>query len=258
MTHRVQYNPHMHVSMQYAVLVEAAHADPAETPLLKVPLAQIARRAATAGPSFRFTPTAAETQTRARGCCRVGRRPRRADQSERERPVAAQKMGGRALRRAVAAHPGRVPDAPAIVVTGAPSERPGGRRGVRGDRVAARDLAGGQDHAARAARRSTAWPTCSSPTTADRPTSRRSRRSTPWCCSVPKRRACSDRCRRSTTIIWKELACSPCVSVFNHRLSPCRNNVCMQEITVAEVYSAVETVLRSGGRALNESALRTA
>ena len=51
---------------------------------------------------------------------------------------------------------------------------------------------------------------------------------------------------RSTTIIWKELACSPCVSVFNHRLSPCRNNVCMQEITVADVYSAVEAALARG------------
>ena len=44
----------------------------------------------------------------------------------------------------------------------------------------------------------------------------------------------------ATTIIWKELACSPCVSVFNHRLSPCRNNVCMQAITVDEVFEAVE------------------
>ena len=43
----------------------------------------------------------------------------------------------------------------------------------------------------------------------------------------------------ATTIIWKQLACSPCVSVFNHRLSPCRNNVCMQSITVDEVFDAV-------------------
>jgi ADP-heptose:LPS heptosyltransferase len=47
----------------------------------------------------------------------------------------------------------------------------------------------------------------------------------------------------STTVIWKELACSPCVSVFNHRLSPCRNNVCMQSITVDEVFSAVRSAL---------------
>ena len=47
----------------------------------------------------------------------------------------------------------------------------------------------------------------------------------------------------ATTIIWKELACSPCVSVFNHRLSPCRNNVCMQAITVDEVFDAVRNAI---------------
>ena len=44
-------------------------------------------------------------------------------------------------------------------------------------------------------------------------------------------------------IIWKELACSPCVNVFNHRFSPCNNNVCMKSITVDEVYSAVKNYL---------------
>ena len=47
----------------------------------------------------------------------------------------------------------------------------------------------------------------------------------------------------SATVIWKELACSPCVSVFNHRLSPCRNNVCMQAIQVDEVFDAVQAAL---------------
>ena len=47
----------------------------------------------------------------------------------------------------------------------------------------------------------------------------------------------------ATTVMWKELACSPCVSVFNHRLSPCRNNVCMQSITVDEVFEAVQSAV---------------
>jgi hypothetical protein len=42
MTHRVQYNPHLHISLQYAVLVEAAMHDPIDEPLLKVPAAEIA------------------------------------------------------------------------------------------------------------------------------------------------------------------------------------------------------------------------
>ena len=41
-------------------------------------------------------------------------------------------------------------------------------------------------------------------------------------------------------VIWKELACSPCVSVCNHRFSPCNNNVCMKSITVDEVYGVIK------------------
>jgi hypothetical protein len=47
----------------------------------------------------------------------------------------------------------------------------------------------------------------------------------------------------SSIVIWKELACSPCVSVFNHRLSPCSHNVCMLSITVDEVFDAVRTAV---------------
>ncbi|MDI9570685.1 MAG: glycosyltransferase family 9 protein [Pseudomonadota bacterium] len=39
------------------------------------------------------------------------------------------------------------------------------------------------------------------------------------------------------------LACSPCVNVFNHRFSPCRNNLCMQSISVGEVYDRVAAAL---------------
>ncbi|MBI4947261.1 MAG: glycosyltransferase family 9 protein [Bacteroidetes bacterium] len=44
-------------------------------------------------------------------------------------------------------------------------------------------------------------------------------------------------------VIWKELSCSPCVNVFNHRFSPCNNNVCMQLISVEEVYREVKRYL---------------
>lgn len=43
----------------------------------------------------------------------------------------------------------------------------------------------------------------------------------------------------NTNIIWKNLPCSPCVSAYNNRLSACRNNACMQRITVEEVFSLV-------------------
>ena len=41
MTQRVQYNPHLHISVQYAVLTEAALGSAADEPLLKVPAATI-------------------------------------------------------------------------------------------------------------------------------------------------------------------------------------------------------------------------
>lgn len=36
-------------------------------------------------------------------------------------------------------------------------------------------------------------------------------------------------------VVWKALACSPCINAVNHRFSPCHNNQCMQQITVDEV-----------------------
>jgi len=41
------------------------------------------------------------------------------------------------------------------------------------------------------------------------------------------------------TPIWKGIACSPCVNAYNNRQSPCRNNFCMQQITIDEVFDAV-------------------
>jgi ADP-heptose:LPS heptosyltransferase len=39
--------------------------------------------------------------------------------------------------------------------------------------------------------------------------------------------------------LWAGLACSPCISAGNNRLSACRDNVCMQEIGVEQVLAAV-------------------
>ena len=46
--------------------------------------------------------------------------------------------------------------------------------------------------------------------------------------------------------IWLGLACSPCVNVFNHRFSPCNDNVCMTRIEVSRVYDAVRAILGDG------------
>jgi ADP-heptose:LPS heptosyltransferase len=43
--------------------------------------------------------------------------------------------------------------------------------------------------------------------------------------------------------IYAGLACSPCVSAHNHRQTACTDNVCMKAITVAEVYAAAAETL---------------
>ena len=37
--------------------------------------------------------------------------------------------------------------------------------------------------------------------------------------------------------IWMQLPCSPCVNAYNNRQSPCRNNICMKSITVDHVFT---------------------
>ena len=45
--------------------------------------------------------------------------------------------------------------------------------------------------------------------------------------------------------IYAGLACSPCVSAANHRETPCQNNVCLQVLTPSLVYRLVKPYLRS-------------
>ncbi len=47
----------------------------------------------------------------------------------------------------------------------------------------------------------------------------------------------------NSTPIYAGLACSPCVSAGNHRKSACSDNVCMRAISVEQVFRAVDTVL---------------
>ncbi|HYZ75498.1 MAG TPA: glycosyltransferase family 9 protein [Chthoniobacterales bacterium] len=42
--------------------------------------------------------------------------------------------------------------------------------------------------------------------------------------------------------IWQGLACSPCVNAYNNRQSSCTNNVCMQQITVDQVFDEASKV----------------
>jgi len=40
-------------------------------------------------------------------------------------------------------------------------------------------------------------------------------------------------------VLWARLVCSPCVNAYNNRLSACKNNICMQRISVEQVFNTV-------------------
>src|SRR5204863_6150285 len=42
--------------------------------------------------------------------------------------------------------------------------------------------------------------------------------------------------------LWAGIACSPCVNAYNNRQSVCRNNLCMQAITVDDVFEKVTCI----------------
>ena len=43
----------------------------------------------------------------------------------------------------------------------------------------------------------------------------------------------------NANVLWAGIACSPCVNAYNNRQSVCRNNLCMQAITVEQVFAKV-------------------
>ena len=62
-----------------------------------------------------------------------------------------------------------------------------------------------------------------------------------------------------STSIWLGLACSPCVNAYNNRQSPCKNNLCMQGISVERVFSEATAILETlYAKSGNTSAFRNA
>lgn len=50
----------------------------------------------------------------------------------------------------------------------------------------------------------------------------------------------------NSTPIFAGLACSPCVSAANHRKTPCTDNKCLQAITVDQVFALIRPLLHPG------------
>ena len=48
---------------------------------------------------------------------------------------------------------------------------------------------------------------------------------------------------RRARVLHAGLACSPCVNILNHRMSPCTDNQCMQRITVEDALAAARELL---------------
>src|SRR5688572_6710817 len=243
MTHRVQYNPHLHISMQYSVLVESAFLETLDEPLLKVP-AMVMGDGTPLSPVF--APADAEL-ARARQLAGIGSvgeplfllNPNASDL------LPLRKWDGSrfiALAQLILA---RYPTA-RLALTGATSERASADelcRAIGSPRAVS--VAGQTSLRALLALYSVAAVMVTNDSGPAHFASL-----TPMHTVVlfgPETPLLFRSLSPHTTVIWKALACSPCVSVFNHRLSPCRNNVCMQTITVDEVFEAVQRALASRG-----------
>ena len=47
----------------------------------------------------------------------------------------------------------------------------------------------------------------------------------------------------NVTVMYSHFACSPCVSAYNQRLSPCNNNLCLKSMDVERVYQTVKKLV---------------
>jgi ADP-heptose:LPS heptosyltransferase len=56
----------------------------------------------------------------------------------------------------------------------------------------------------------------------------------------------------NATALWAGITCSPCVNAYNNRQSVCRNNLCMQAITVDNVFEKVTRIYDSRERTTAE------
>jgi ADP-heptose:LPS heptosyltransferase len=59
----------------------------------------------------------------------------------------------------------------------------------------------------------------------------------------PESPACYKPLGEHVEVLYADLLCSPCVSAYNHRKSPCRDNKCLQVITVDEVYEKISSLI---------------
>ena len=237
MTHRVQYNPYLHTAAAYYLLVEALLADVRELPLMKVPVPSIDFTAP------RFEPAEEEVEHVQMVLDRVADRkvsgpivllnPNASDLLPLRRWPTERfiELG----RRILDEHPQVT-----IAVTGAPSEQ------EEAERIA--EKIGPHRRVISLAGHTTLRELIVLYTLADVLVTNDSGpghfSSLTDITSVvlfgPETPAVFGPLGANTRTLRTDLACSPCVNALNHRFSPCNNNVCMQMISVDEVYAIVD------------------
>ncbi len=242
LTHRVMYNPYLHVSRQYYELVEALHADPRDEPLLKAPLPELDF----APPLLKANPGELDA-LRDRLARQLGRPFKRLVLLN---PNASDMLPLRKwpterfieLANVILSHHEDV----ALVITGGPSEQ------ASGDAIAQQINAGlDAPRAISMAGRTTLRELLLLGFIAEVLVTNDSgpghfASMTPMDTVVmfgPETPALFGPVGPRTHTLYANLACSPCVSALNHRFSPCTNNVCMQKITVEQVYQTVASIL---------------
>ena len=240
MTHRVHYNPYLHTARAYHLLVAALDAAPEDLPLVKLPVDGFEETAPT------FVPGKEETAA-------VGEILAQAFPSPIDGPIVLLNPNAgdmlplrkwdtqnfvRLGRRILQEIPKSV-----LIITGAPSERESAER-------VGREI--GSDRTACLAGKTTLRELLVLYAQADILVTNDSGpghfASMTDIHSIvlygPETPALFGAIGGRSHIIHAGLACSPCVNAFNHRFSPCKNNRCMQSISVEEVYQAVYACLQ--------------
>lgn len=238
LTHRVEYNPYLHTAPAYYLLVEALLADPRQRPLMKV------RPPAIDYTAPRFRPGEQELAKVEATLDRVAGR-------KVERPIVLLNPNASDLlplrrwpterfielgKRILDEHPDVT-----IAITGAPDEREAAERIARQISPNAISLAG----------HTTLRELIVLYTMADVLVTNDSGpghfSSLTDITSVvlfgPETPAVFGPLAPNANVLRADIACSPCVNPFNHRFSPCNDNVCMRMITVDDVYELVDARL---------------
>jgi ADP-heptose:LPS heptosyltransferase len=251
MTHRVAYNPYCHIAQHYQILVDSLDADPDDLPLLKVPKpASLAR-------VKQFEPTDEERQRVSALLTRLSGRapafpivllnPNASDIVPLRRwPVERFLELGRRLL----AHDPQL----TLFITGSPAERSeaealakalGNRTFSVAGQTTVRELIVLYTLADVLVTNDSGPGHFATLTNID---------------SVvmfgPETPQLFGGLGERTHTLWAGLACSPCVNAYNHRFSPCTNNVCMQAITTDAVFAEVQQCLSR--RAAERESLRVA